>query len=217
MTDIFGPVFSADHLDNAVTATLKLWFSTYLREIELQNGLPDRSLELPKSWNVRPENDRFAEEALPAVLVVSAGTADPPVMEGDGSYRGFFRVGVALYLTAPSKDTVNRNTKLYAAVVRAILLQKRSLGGVSEGCVWESEVYDEITSDMGRTAGLSVNQFVFTVSPVVNRLLGPAQPEPPDPDTLPGSQLHDVESVFVHPHVRSTKIKVPPWPPPTEE
>ncbi len=191
---IFGPIYPINRVEQAVADTLSTWFNTYLREVELQNDMDGYGLEVPRSYAVRPDLDQFPEEMKPAVVIMSPGLAAPPTKEGDGTYTCKVRIGVIIFNQAPDRESVNMNSKLYAAAARAILIQKRSLGGIADSSMWEAEVYDEMPSDGQRSTGIAVLQFVFDIPGVVNQYGGPTQPGPPDPDTLPGSFWGTVET-----------------------
>jgi hypothetical protein len=199
---IFGNIITADELENAVEATLRLWFRTYLNEIELQKGVPDFGLVNPRSVVRHVELIDFPEEQLPRLMIVSPGMAKPPLMEGDGTYRGFWRIGISLINSARDRDSTNRNSKWYAGAIRAIILQHRSLGGFADGVSWEDENYMDGPVEADRTLALCTNEFIVEVEGIVDRKSGPAVPEPPDPDDLPGSEWPLVENTDLDVEVR---------------
>lgn len=181
------PIISAHQVEDAVEATLKTWFNTYLREIEIQLNLLALALPDPKSYTVVNELDDFPELQLPRVLIISPGMAGPPRPEGDGTLTGFFRVGIGIVAQGNSRESTNRNIKLYAAATRAILLQKPGLGGLATNIDLESEEYDEYSPDQSRTLGVASLVTIVTVPGIVNRRGGPGVPVPPVPDTIPDS------------------------------
>lgn len=209
MTDIFYAIRLADDLEDAVLATLEAWWPVYVKELELQSpDAPDPKhidvgdLPAPKSWVKSNQMDRAASDNLPAIVVVSPGMSGrtPPKQEGDGSFRGFFSIGVGVFVSADQRNNTLRLVRLYTAIVRTILLQKQSLGGFADGTTWLDESYDDnfsFTDDQTISAGQVV--FEIEVSGVVNRYGGPAvfggPPPVPDPDTQPGSDWPPVEEV----------------------
>jgi hypothetical protein len=202
---VIEPIFSANRLDNAAEATLRNWMPTYIKDLCLQNGIAHslddpNHLVPPRSYNVRNDQARWPEEQMPAVVVVNTGMARPPRMYGDGRYSGFWRVTVLTYCHGIDKTTTNRNNQIYAAAVRAILLQKRTLGGVAAGVEWEAEDYNEATTDPQgtRTMASSAITMVFEVENIINREGGPRETVPPTPDTIPGSVWGRVLTTFLH-------------------
>jgi hypothetical protein len=94
--------------------------------------------------------------------------------------------------------------KIYGAAVRAIMLQKPSLGGVSSGIEWYDESYRDVSVDQQRTVRSAVLTFQVWIDGVVVRGAGPTTPIPPDPETQPGSQWPKVEEAD------ATVVLVPP-------
>lgn len=184
---IIGPIKSADLLEDAVTNTLRTWFPTYLEEMRIQRAAPQR-LPAPRSYMRAQEIDHFLEDQLPAVIVVSPGMADAPFHDSDGLYQASYRIGVAVIASANERDSVNKNVKMYSAAASAIILQNGSLGGYADGIDFESEDFDQGPSDSGRTLAVAALTFTVRVADIVNKWAGPRAPNPPDPDTIPGSE-----------------------------
>jgi hypothetical protein len=172
---IFGQVVTGREVSQAVVTTVETWIEVYLREIERQHTL---SYELPvfASYNTRPEQERWVEEQLPALIVVVPGLADAPRKDGDGVINAPWRVHPVVFSLGPDKATTDTNSKLYAAAVRAILLQHASLGGFSDGLVWEGEDYDIGPPQGGRTIGSAVLNFVVHVPEATVKGVGPHAP-----------------------------------------
>lgn len=193
--DIFGRILSTDNVEDAIEETLRTWMPTYLEELRLQHGMPStKKFQAPQSYNIRPDYERWAEEKLPAIITVPLGPAAAPFKDGEGSYTSPMRIALVAFAQGNDKATTNRNTKVYGAAVRAILLQQRSLGGLCEETVWEGEEFNEgITDAQGRSIASVVNTFVFHIHHVLDHNGGPAFPTPPDPETQPGSTWPPVE------------------------
>jgi hypothetical protein len=175
MSDLFGPIISTRTLSERMASTVEEWIEEYLRETELQHAVTD---ELPvfASYNVRPANERWVEEQLPALIFVIPGTDGAPTRDGEGNYTAAYRVGVAIYCLGPDKDLTDRNSKLYAAAVRAILLHQSGLGGLADGMYWMGENFDVGPTKQGRTIGAAVLDYLVYVPGMVNKLTGPNVP-----------------------------------------
>lgn len=201
IVDIFRPIVAEETVTSAVSDQLKLWLPTYLKEIRLQRSEPI-DLPDPRSYNVRPENDRWDEDQMPAVIVVCPGLAAAPSMDGEGNYNAPFRVGVVVFALGNDDLSVRLNLGLYAAAVRAILVQKPSLGGLADGSEWTMESYDSAPVESSRTMGAATVEFIFNIPGVVNVYGGPSEtipsePGPLDEDPIPGSDWHTVQETYL--------------------
>lgn len=177
---------SIDQIEDKIVEILKEWM-----ESELYLLTKNRSLEmlaLPLSYNVRPENDKFTEDHLPAVIVVSPGTEGPPRKDGSGTYEANWKVSVVVIVNGNSRQTTNRNARLYAAAIRAILVERRGLDGLSNGGRWDGESYDEGPTEMGRTLAAITVDFTFTIPNVAGRMDRLESPIAP-PDPIPEGEL----------------------------
>jgi hypothetical protein len=197
---IFQPIFSADVLEDAVVATLRLWMPTYLREIEYQRNLPLGRIEAPKVYTNRNEFTGFPQERMPLCVVVSPGIASPPRAEGDGNYTGWWALGVGIVARASTDEDTNKVVKIYGAALRAIMLQKPMFDNSWEfaGVEWVDETFIDIPTPERELSMRSV-QVIFRVwvDDLVNRLAGPAYPTQPDPVNQPGSVWPEVETADV--------------------
>jgi hypothetical protein len=207
MTSIFGNIVTAHDLEHAVEDTLKEWFPTYLAEVILQAEITDLVLPSPRSYEHRVEMSNFPEDQLPQCIIVSPGMASAPMSEGDGAYRAFWKILIGIVNSAKDKESTARNSKLYAAAVRAIVLQHRSLGGFTTGMVWDGESYEDGPVEAERTLAVCTLEFTFEVERVASEFDGPIvpggppMPDPPPPDELPGTEW---------PLVETTEVKVIP-------
>jgi hypothetical protein len=199
---IFEAIKIADTLEEAVRDTLMAWFKTYLREFELQASLTRDVLPEPRTITIANDLDQQAANQLPAVVIVSPGLSprNRPKQEGDGSFRVWLAVGIGVFASGASRQDTAKLIRYYTAIIRTIILQHQSLGGVADGCEWFDESYDDAFNFSDEeTVGAGQVVFEFEVAGVVNRYGGPAapfQPEPaPDPDTQPGSNWPVVQKV----------------------
>lgn len=193
---IFGQIISADELEDAVQQTLSSWWRTYAREFELQQGLAEDILPEPKAYLVAEAVEREAADQLPAIVIVSPGLTAPPKQEGDGTYRATFGLAVGIFVTANTRRATEKLVRQYAAIIRAIMLQKQALGGIADGTNWMDESYDDdfnFTDQQTISAGQVI--FEIEVTNVVNRFGGPAEPTAPNPDTQPGSDWPVAQAV----------------------
>jgi hypothetical protein len=193
---IFDEIKTGTQLELAVIQTLATWMPTYLEEMRLQLSREDK-FPSPRTYTNRNSFEKFMEDQLPLVIVVSPGLVSRPTAEGSGRFRAKWQLGTGIIASARNQAESNDLSKVYIAAARAILLQKSSLGGVSSGMEWVDESYDEITEDVDRSMAAGMALFEVEMESVINRWAGPAVPNPPDPDDLPGSDWYIAEKVIV--------------------
>lgn len=183
---VFGPIKTGYEVEQAVIAHLKRWMATYLAELERISELEAESLPMVRSWTTQASTEKWPEDQLPAVLVVSTGLTDQPRSEGDGTTHATWRIGLAAICSARTEAKTHAFAKLYFAALRTIMLQHPSLGGYAEKTVWGSEQYDALPIDEEkRTLAAGYGVFDVTVAEVANKLAGVLEP-PDDPYAEPG-------------------------------
>jgi len=192
--DVFGTIKSADALEAAALATLEMWFNTYLREMEYQNGITPNSLISPMAYISANTIDRESSNQLPTIVAISPGfSGKEPYMTGDGLFKAFFSIGIGAFVSADNRINTMRLVRLYTAVARTIMIQKGSLGGFANGTVWLDESYYP-DFDFTDTQTIGVGQAVFEVEveAVAAKYAGPKTP-----DTAPGTEWPYVQTVNV--------------------
>lgn len=182
---IFKHIFVAHELEVAALETLRIWMPTYLQEIETQIGPTRGLIPAPRTYTTRNEFTTFPEDQMPICVVVSPGLAGEPYAEGNGTMSGWFSLGIGVLASASTEEDTNFLSKVYAAAVRAIMLQKSDLGNVCCGIEWADESYDDIP-DESQERTIRAAQWVgrAQIDNLVTRGAGPVGP--PDPETQPG-------------------------------
>lgn len=206
ITDVFGPIVIAPDIEDAVKETLEAWTPTVIQEIELQHGLQRGQIALPKTYATRERFRSFPEDRMPACVVVSAGLAQEPMADGEGTFNAWFGIGVGFAAVARDAKSASFLTKVYVAAARWILVNKSGLrdadGNIRASMIeWVDESYDEeIETTDERTIMAAYVLFRVNVDSVVSRAGGPITP--PDPIQTPGSdwptaETTDVEVVMI--------------------
>lgn len=141
----FGPFLTGADVERAALATLKLWEPEYLAWAERETGREPRSLPRVRSWVTSTGIDRWPEQQLPSVLLLSTGIADEPARDGRGSYRAKFSLGLAVVVSARDRAATEELARVYAATFRNLLLKQR-LGQdfPCEAMEWAAESWDAI-------------------------------------------------------------------------
>lgn len=191
---VYGPMVPVTVVEDLVTDTLQTWLPSYLGEIGAVIGKARTDLPNIRSWGI-PQGDleKRPEQQLPALNVISSGTAADPEVDGDGLYSVAWNMDVAVIVSANTAEATNRVVKAYATAIAACVLQQ-PLGEPVIGIDWQGDSYDDLTGDSDRTMlGVTV-RFVIYAQDVLQRDVGPTAPEAPDPrDESP--DLPTVDSV----------------------
>lgn len=181
-----GPIITGRDCELAALGTLRKWSPTYLAEAERQTGRTVGSLPRIRGWTTAPDFEKWPEDQLPCVLLISPGLVDVPNPDGQGFYRARFSLGLAAIVSTSQADETADLAKLYCATLRTCLLQHQSLEGFANGVTWLDENYDDLPSIDDRSLGAGKAIFGVEVSNISRRWQGPPTPaEPPTPDTDP--------------------------------
>lgn len=213
--DTFGRIIDDGDVEQAVMALLQRWMDTYLNAVERLHGLDAGYTARPRSWIHKPELEKWPEDQLPSVIVISTGLDDRPVKDGRFRYRVPWLIGIAVVCSAggPDPQTASRQMAYrYAATIRAIMVQKQSmdkaLNGTVRGIDWIDGRNNELPDQPGddRTIYASRQVFRLEVDDVLTEAAGPLDPEPPADPTVPPP---DVPVVADADHVEFTINKEP--------
>jgi len=196
---IFAPIFDGSILTRAVLSTLRAWYPTYLKEIEIQRGYQTSQIPPPRTYVERWRFDTYPDEQIPIVVAVCPGMSEPPTTDAEGIMSGWWSIGVGIIAAANTEDNSERLAKIYGAAARAILSQKSFLDDTWEfdGTDIVDESYEDVP-DMEQSRTMRAAQVISRVhvANITSKWAGPSHPDPPNVDTQPGSQWLDVESVF---------------------
>jgi hypothetical protein len=193
---IFGRILTGHDVEQWCLDTLKEWSSTYLAELERQNGLTAGSLPRLRSYATAPSFDNWPEDQVPGLVLISVGLAEAPLHSGDGGYQARWQMALGLVVSARTEAESHFLSMLYVAAHRALLLQRPSLGGRSSGVVWLDEDYAQGTYDDQRSLALGQASFTVGVEDVTNTLAGPTSADTPlTPDTEPWADWPVAETV----------------------
>lgn len=196
---IFGRVVAGSDVEEACMGVLKRWTSTYLSEVERQHGLIAGAIPRPRSWTVAPSLDKYPEDQVPALLLISVGLQPPPSRDAGGVYRARWLMGLGIVFSARTQAESHRIAELYLSALRLTLLQRQSLDGFdSDGTDWLDEQYGPDAYDDARSLGWGTAQFTVEVADVATVYAGPTTPDAPLTDaTLPWPDDPTVQTVAV--------------------
>jgi hypothetical protein len=198
---IFGTITDGHEVEQAVIAHLRNWSLTYLAFCERHAGLPARSLDPIRTWTSRPRTpDRWAEEQLPAILVVCPGLQGEPYEDGEGRVTADWQISVGAVVAARSEEEATLAAHLYYKHTQLALLQRSDLGGFAEDVEWRGDSYDYLDDEKRRTMVGVIGLFAVRVSNIVNVLEGPEEPlENPYDDPGDWPQVVDTEILINEP------------------
>lgn len=192
---IFGRIVTGGDVEAQALRVLKRWSDTYLSELERQHGYERRTFPRVRAWAPAPTFDKWPEDQLPAVLLVSTGIPSPPPKRGGGEawYRARWLLGLGVVCSARTQAQSHEQAMLYLAAHRMILVQRPSLEGYARGTVWVGESYDELEYDDTRSLGAGLAAFEVEVDNVASANAGPLTPDDPDWPYEPWARVETVE------------------------
>jgi hypothetical protein len=182
---VIGTLKHSGQIERAVIARLNEWSSTYLADVEAQDGLERGFAERLRTVQPMSTLRHWPEEQLPAAFVIVTGTAMPPTERGNGYYEAHWTLGVAAVCSTATEANTRLIAQMYGAAIRGCLLQRRSLGGVLDALYWMGESEDDWPIDASRTVQASMQMFEAVMGDVVTWKDGPTTPTEPPVDPLP--------------------------------
>ena len=160
-SDVYGPIFGGNSVQESVYNTLEKWLPAYIAETNRQLG--GDILQVVKEYRHRPEYRTLPKNVQCAILVIVPGTAGTPK-----NYQEFTRanwkveIDAFIYGTKDWQET-QALTSAYAACIRTCIIQHRDLGGFAETSKWMGETYYEGEHSATRTTGMAKINFEITV------------------------------------------------------
>jgi hypothetical protein len=191
---VFGDIFVASTLEEAVIDLLKKWFPTYLREVEERLELPVGVLVGPRVYTNRNDFETIAGENMPLCVVISPGLVDEPITRERGIYTAQWQLGVGIAIAAETATKANMLAKIYGACSRAILMQHQDIDGLAIRVDWLDENYEDLPDLENqlmqyRSVGVF---FGIEIENVIDKYKGP-----PEPDQDPYVGYGQVQTVIV--------------------
>jgi len=163
--DVFGDLYGAGSVEQAMITTLELWLPSYIAEINRQLGAP--VLVLPKDYRYQPDERSIAPNTA-QVMVVSPGTVGEPERRSNAT-RATFDARVTVFFGGVSNFNESRAIMhAYSAAVLGAIGQHPSLGDFAETTVWKGVQagIEERSATYWRTQ--CINRFNVVVSSVMS-------------------------------------------------
>jgi hypothetical protein len=194
----FERIIDAVDVENAVKAVLDDYISIYLGERERSKGYAPNSIERPRGVITASELDKWPEDQVPVLVVLSAGTGKPKAHERK-MYSADWGVGVHCVVSDVNADETRKLGLVYVAAVRAAIVQHGGLGsslhpdGFAQALSWEGERYDATAFVDTRTIFAPLVMFTVSLDETVTGQAGPREPYT-DPTEEP-AQMATVTSI----------------------
>lgn len=210
----YGNIYGAGSVLEAAYRTLEKWLPSYAAEFNRQIGA--EVLQVPIYRTILPEYDTLSADSNQPRLIVTVPHTIGNVGQLGRSYQVAYRLSVEVYLygTTDFQET-QAMTMAYAAMVRTLLVQNQTLGGLARSVIFESEEFYEGEHTVTRTTGITLLHFAVEVDNV-QTIDGP--PIPGDPylgefaQTAPstGPLSPDPEAITSKVTVSNTPVQMDP-------
>jgi hypothetical protein len=185
--NVFGTIVTGKMVRTAMRRHVQQWFPTYIAEIARNDGRDPAEMPLFRSFPSALDmpDGKFVEDQMPSCVIVAPGLIEDP-RRHRGMYLVRWGVSVGAVVSGQDRENTFDLSELYAAAVRALVLQHPSLGGFASATDWEGERYDDIPNDMSRTLAAGTVQFAVEVQEALDATGGPDAPlTDPIPDPGP--------------------------------
>jgi hypothetical protein len=159
---VFGRIVTADDVERAALQTLKDHAEVYIAEAERQAGREIGAMARPCGFIVATQFEKWPEDQLPVVVLISPGWAGPSRRLGDGSVIARWSLAVGVIHSAAQIERTRSNALIQLGALRTLIAQHQSLGGLAMAveCLDESNEFVPFSD----TRSLFGAQSIFTVS-----------------------------------------------------
>lgn len=187
MSDVnrIGPVVTGHDVEQAVKATLNLWASFYIGEMERLQGYPADSVQRALGSVTASEFEKWPEDQLPVYIVICPGLSGQPERRSDGTWAASFAVGVGVVASDLDEASTRKLAETHTAAIRLAVMQHKTLGGFATETNWRDERYDDLPFQDTRSLGSGRVTFEVSVEGVM-RESGPRTLPTPPPSADPG-------------------------------
>jgi hypothetical protein len=130
-----GPLITPEDVLQAALLTLKLWVPFYLTEVETERGLPENTIQRPKSYHGGVDDKSWIGETMPEVMLLVSPIGEPE----RPAYLQWYLVDAKVackgdQAKARAEDEA-RVQASYLGGALMLLVQQPSLGGLAQDLV----------------------------------------------------------------------------------
>lgn len=179
-----GRIVSRQNVEQQVLLILQTWLeSTYLPEVEAQNGLPDTLVRPPSadSYYGGVDDQTWSENMLPAIIVVAEPTED--AIHLASAYQQWFEVQITAVVVGDDENSGRTLADWYGAAIMSAVAQSENLDGFAGNTLligFPRVTFVEEPPDRREFAQVTAI-FHMLISDVVNETGRPAEPGWPPP------------------------------------
>jgi hypothetical protein len=178
--NVFGPLISRSEVEREIQRVLKRWSPDYLAAVGDAAREDAAALQPVRAWR---RVSRFPaeppEDQLPYVAIVSTGSTDAPLSDGD-TYSNRLSVAVGVLVAAGGENAEENARDLaadYGHALATALVHKGITSDLISDVLWRAETAaDGPRGD--ETLATSIHAFWVDVPDVMGRYGGPTEPRP---------------------------------------
>lgn len=181
VSPLFGPLRGPWQVESAAVTSLQKWMSTYLEEVQRQNGLALGVLQKPSLVYGAGDETAWDQSTVPAVIVVCEAPEHEPERYSDSGYTVAYRVTTYAVLQSENEDLARRDAGLYAVALMGVMTQEfagDNLGLVSDVMMLAAPSVHLQDPDI-RLVYTGQCAFDVSISPLVIDTNGPDSPLTP--------------------------------------
>ena len=121
----FGPLLGPWSIESAALASVRTWLSfSYMQELERQNGMLPGTLPPPSQFVGGADLQGFAQETMPAVIVVCQEPEGEPEHYASAGYVQSYRLTAAVVIMNDDEDLARQQASLYATALMGGITQQ---------------------------------------------------------------------------------------------
>lgn len=198
---IFERIITGGDVETWCLNLLRRWVGTYLSEVERQHGREAGHWQRPRAFTRTLSFDKWPEDQLPALMLISTGITTAPRRGGSGQYSADWLMLFGCLCSAKTQEQAHDMAHDYCAAVRTLILQRPSLDGFADGATWAYEQERDLRHDDLRSLSAVTAAFTVHVENIASGNAGPVTPDNPLPDETepwplwPTVATHDVTIV----------------------
>lgn len=148
-----------------------------------------------KTWQQLPTAQAISAADVPAGAITSPGLTESPTKHRT-SYDATWRISVAVYDRGNDHSDTQRRTRIWAALIRTVLVQHARLGELARRLDWVGEEYALGPEQGARTLGGCAVAFDVTVTDVVPPVAPPDLGGATDPTVITTRPAITVRPIF---------------------
>lgn len=178
---VYGQIILAPDVEDAITALLKEWMDSYLREMDRVTGRTPPKLPPIQTWGLGDDADALG--VVPPAVYVECEEAD--MIGGEDAYDAQWQTTIAVVcLSEHSMRRARELAAIYATNAALICIQQGLPGWEFD---WTGQTPGILSAQTRRFLARHEVRFITHVPEVAARDVGPLEPDDA-PDEYPAAQ-----------------------------